>query len=207
MNNTSSVINSIVTSYLRPYINKGSKVIPHKRRLFQSREFILKLYEPYQYFIADEVLEFYLEVNAVILNDDGYLLNDKTPGFRLFPFSLVFPDAPLDLLYPVDPLRQFELIESYICLFQIEKFFLCTPCLKTRTAEAPIYLFAMSESEGTIWYSNLTNLLLMVAECYEEGAYYYSCNCWKEDFGKSEVIFHKYHSGLPFRSPNRLDEW
>jgi hypothetical protein len=213
MNNISSVIDSIVTSYLRPCKNKGLKTVPHKRRLFQSRESILELYEPYQYFVADEVLEFYLAINAVILDDDGYLLNDKTPGFSLFPFSLVFPDAPLNLLCPVDPLRQFELIESHICLFQIEKFFLCTPSLKTRTAEAPIYLFAMSESEseGTIWYSSLTHLLLMVAECYEEGAYYYdksaSCNCWKEDFGKSKVIFHKYHFGLPFRSPNKLDEW
>jgi hypothetical protein len=162
------------------------------------------------YYIADEAWYFNMAINDLLVIYAKHFLDKETSMFPMFPFSYVFPLDPLWLSVRKN-------IDPHVCLFMGENFFLCTPRLSKKQETAPIYCFVkdihdLDEDEGILCYSSLTNLLLMVAECYTTGAYYYGeigmyDATWREDFSKSEPIFHKYHPGLPFRSPRELEHF
>jgi hypothetical protein len=181
------------------------------RQVSMPREYIIdavKSAEPY--YIADEVLLFYLATNDLLVDYGGYLLSNNEPLngniFRLFPFELVMALSPLVRM------MSWKDIEPYPNLFVGDGYFLNTCRLEAPQAHAPISCCLKFEEDEILSYSNLTNLLLMVAECYETNAYYYDQSeswmaDWREDFSKSEVIFHKYNPGLKFRSPNKLEHF
>jgi hypothetical protein len=202
----------IVNKYIEPFKKNCVNPDEFKRKVSQSKEFIITVIsaaEPFH--IADEVLFFYLAINDEIANHSEYLLSKSEPlrfAFPIFPFPLVNSLAPLALQHQIELWKH---LESYITLFEGANYFLRTPRLPNKQATAPIYcavkdIHDFEEDEGILCYSSLTNLLLMVAECYETGAYYFhkpsTYGSWREDFSKSEPIFHKYHPGLPFRSPH-----
>jgi hypothetical protein len=218
MNSANNIIKStlrfIVDKYIKILKKSGYSSIEIKRKFIQPEESIIKALAAAQpYYVADEVLYFYLEINNILAERSGYLLSEETSMFPLFPFSYVMPLAPLNLSHQI---ALWENIEPHICLFMGENFCLYTPRLNSKQATAPIYcsikdVHDLDEDEGILCYSSLTNLLLMVSECYETGAYYFykpsTYGSWREDFSKSEPIFYKYHPGLPFRSPHELSHF
>jgi hypothetical protein len=216
-------INFIISKYIEPYQAKDLKALMQnqggidfqkiKTKFNQHHESIIKAVtapEPLHY-IADEVLFFYLAINFELANNAEYLLSRDQPldtPFPIFPFPLVEALIPWRLLPRIEAWKE---IEPYLLLFVGDNYFLRTPRLTNKQATAPIYcaikdIHDLEEDEGILCYSSLTNLLLMVAECYETGAYYFhkssTYGSWREDFSKSEPIFHKYHPSLPFRSPH-----
>lgn len=209
------VVSYIIEQYLTPFKNKEQTKWEFDERITQPSESIITAVEAASPFcIADDVLYYFLAMNDEIANNAQYLLYKNTKPIRfvfpVFPFDLVSALAPLDLSVQV---KLWQNIEPYIVLFEGENFFLRTPRLAIHQQTAPIYFAVkdiddMQEDEGILCYSSLTNLLAMVADCYETGSYqYHKSTGWQEDLKKSEPIFYKYHPGLPFRSPHELSHF
>jgi hypothetical protein len=208
MDSQEIIIRRTVGFIFEKYVSKLQTNIKETMRTtsLMSDQYIIQAVTSSQiYFIADEILFFYLAINEQLINFSTQLLVEEVDSFPMFPFPVVLP-----LSSTVDQLEMWKNIEPYIDLFMAEHCFFRTPRLEIKSSEAPIYCCRQDiddyESSGILCYSSLTNLLLMVAECYETGAYYFhrpsSYGYWKEDFSKSEPIFRKYHTGLKFRSPH-----
>jgi hypothetical protein len=183
---------------------KPSKI---ERKVSIPREYIIEAFRLLQpYYVADEVLFFYLSINDLLTEYSGcFLGRDRINGniFRLFPFELVYPLSP-----GLNPRMSCWIdLDEPFCLFQGDGYFLNTPILESPQSQAPITYFLKFGGDEILCYSSLTNLLLMVAECYDTDAYYYDRSKsweaqWREELSKSEAIFYKYNPGLTFRSPN-----
>jgi hypothetical protein len=208
MNSQERIIRKTVEFIFDQYIsgynngNEWSKKIESKV-LVSEKQIIEAVYSKQPYFIADEVLYFFLAINQQLIRTSECLLIEKVDVFPLFPFPLVCP-LSLSPKY----LDLWQDMETYMDLFIGEHWFLRTPRLEQSCEQAPIYCLRQGiddiyeeDSSGIICYSSLTSLLLMVAECYRTGAYYFDFS-WKEDLSKSQVIFQKFNEGLMFRSPN-----
>jgi hypothetical protein len=215
MNSQEQIIRETVQFILEKYTSgmKMDKTIKTLRTTSVTEQDIIEsMNAKSPYCIADEVLYFLLAIHDQITSSYKCLLStDKSISvFQLFPFPLVLP-----MPFLIDDLKKWTSMEEYMDLFMGEHCFFRTPRLTHASEYAPIYCCRQDvddyESSGITFYSSLTNLLLMMAECYETGAYYCDksdvFNTWKEDLSKSEVIFHKYHPDLPFRSPNELDDF
>jgi hypothetical protein len=215
MNSQEQIVRETVQFILEKYTSgiKIDKAIETHRTISVTEQDIIEsMSAKLPYCVADEVLYFLLAIHDQITSSYKCLLSaeESIPMFRLFPFSLVLP-----MSFLIDDLKRWTSMEKYVDLFMGEHCFFRTPRLNQRSECAPIYCCRQDvddyDSSGITCYSNLTNLLLMIAECYETGAYYYDKSnafaTWKEDLNRSEVIFRKYHPGLPFRSPNELDHF
>jgi hypothetical protein len=192
-----------------------------KRESYQSKEEIslpeatdiIKLFSNLSCIFADEVIYFFLAINKIQRKYSGSLMIlPRDDSFPLFPFWLICPsevDGIIDNYQDDDEDYQYGLP----IIHGDDRILFFTPTLTEKAAQAPIYYkWGIDDpAELTLCYSSLTNLLLMVAECYETGAYYFhkssTYGFWREDFTKSEAIFHKYHPGLPFRSPHELSHF
>jgi hypothetical protein len=196
----------------------GAEVYQPKKEIQLPEETeIVELFSNPLCLVADEVLYFFLSVNKIQRKYGASLMS--IPGndfFPLFPFWLIYPGEVDEVIYNYCYHHE-NAVEDYQNLIPIihgdDRILFFTPILKAKAVQAPIYYkWGIDDpAELTLCYSSLTNLLLMVAECYETGAYYFQKSSiygsWREDFIKSEPIFHKYHAGLPFRSPHELSHF
>jgi hypothetical protein len=208
MNNQELIIRETVEfifdQYISGYIDKHNR--KHESKVLISEQQIIEaVHSKKPYFIADEVLYFFLAINQQLVRTSECLLIEEIDIFPLFPFPFIFP-----LSLSPEYLVLWQDIEKYTTLFMGEHWFLRTPMLNKPCDQAPIYCLRQGvddvyeeDASGILCYSSLTNLLLMVAECYRTGAYYLD-SYWKEDLRKSELIFNKFHKGLKFRSPNEF---
>jgi hypothetical protein len=178
-----------------------------KDEIYLSEEAeIIELFSNLSYLIADEILYFLLAINKVQKKYGNLLMSlPRDDGFSLFPFWFICPSEVDEIIYNYQ--------DGIPIIHGDDRILFFTPTLIEKAPQAPIYYkWGIDDPvELTLCYSSLTNLLLMVAECYETGAYYFhkssTYGSWREDFTKSEPIFHKYHPGLPFRSPHELSHF
>jgi hypothetical protein len=163
--------------------------------------------------VADEVVYLFLAINEVQKKYGNKLMTiSGSSFFSLFPFWLIYPAEVYDIVDNHENDDE-EYKDGIPIIHGDDRILFFTPTLTEKAPQAPIYYkWGIDDpAELTLCYSSLTNLLLMVAECYETGAYYFhkssAQGSWKEDFSKSELIFYKYHPGLPFRSPHELSHF
>jgi hypothetical protein len=209
MNRQQQIIRESMEYIFNQYIHGLSINIKNKinpKVLISQQQIIESVLSKKPYFIADEVLYFLLSVNEQLVKTSECLLIEEVDIFPLFPFPFVLP-----LSLSPDKLDSWEEMEEYLDLFMGEHWFLRSPRLNKSLPQAPIYCLRQDiddyESSGIICYSSLTNLILMVAECYRQEAYYVQDSLWKEDLKKSEVIFQQFNEGLLFKSPNSADSF
>lgn len=93
-----------------------------------------------------------------------------------------------------------DLVSPYgLIIFGQDKGFYYVFCDKEGKKSPPVWCVFMSE-DPVICFTNLTSLMLMIAECYETGAYYVNSEGYlEEDESKSELIFRKYNPGIEKR--------
>lgn len=190
----------IFDQYISEYLDRRERKYEMKV-LISEQQIIETVYSKQPNFIADEVLYFFLAINQQLIRTSECLLVEEIDIFPLFPFPFVFP-----LSLSPEKIKLWG-DEKYLTIFMGEHWFLRSYMSGEPSPQAPIYCWRQDvddeDSNGIICYSSLTNLLLMVAECYRTGAYYLD-TFWKEDLSKSELIFNEFHEKLPFRSPNEF---
>ncbi|MEL6459648.1 MAG: hypothetical protein AAFQ91_15545 [Cyanobacteria bacterium J06621_15] len=86
-----------------------------------------------------------------------------------------------------------------LILFSIDKSFFFTVGSSEEQELSPIWVMHMGD-EPVLCFHSLTNLLLMIAECYETGAYYVDEKGYlEEDIDKSSLVFNKYNPDIKNR--------
>ena len=214
MNNEQGLIRDtlhfIVEQYVSKYdLSQVKENTARKRTKFFTEQEVVQLFSKLPFYVADEVVYFFSTIEEIQKEDDTGLLNTPEYPLVIFPFWMIEPGAVYDIIENYQDWCEHDL---YI-IHGDDRIIFSTPVLQEKTFEAPIYYHWGHDDpeKGILCYSSLTNLLLMVAECYETGAYYFYKSgihgSWQEDFTKSEVIFNKYHPGLKFRSPHELDHF
>jgi hypothetical protein len=185
-------------------------------KLITDRE-ILDLFSALPFYVADEVIYFFLAINKIEEKYGEDLIRPEHSFFPLFPFWLIYPCHVYDIVenyhdYDCDGYNEYQ--HGLPIIHGDDRILFFTPALKEKSSQSSIYYrWGIDDpSSGTLCYSSLTNLLLMVSECYATDAYYFykyssSSGSWKEDFSKSQVIFQKHHPGLPFRSPHEIEHF
>jgi hypothetical protein len=214
MNNEQKLIRDtlyfIIEQYISNYdLSQFKENTARKRTKFLAAQEVVSLFSTLPFNVADEVIYFFSTIEDIQKEDDTGIIN--TPGYPIviFPFWMIEPGTVYDTIDNYQDWCEYDL---YI-LHGDDRIIFSTPVLKEKTFEAPLYYhWGRDDTEkGILCYSSLTNLLLMVAECYKTGAYYFHKSgvhgSWKEDFTKSELIFNKYHPGLKFRSPHELNHF
>ena len=192
---------------------QSKKIVDKEIIALSSSQEIVRLFSSKLLFIADEVVHLFLAINEVQEKHGNKLMT--MPGssfFSLFPFCLIHPAEVYDIIDNYENDHE-DYQHGIPIIHGDDRILFFTPILTEKAAQAPIYYkWGIDDpAELTLCYSSLTNLLLMVAEGYETGAYYFhksgTYGSWQENFTKSEPIFHKYHPGLPFRSPHELSHF
>lgn len=214
MNNEQNLIKDtlyfIVEQYISKYeLSKFKEKAARKRTKFLAQQEIAALFSELPFYVADEVIYFLSTIEEIQQKDDTGLLNTIDYPLVIFPFWMIETGAIYDRMENYQDWCEYDL-----CIIHgDDRIIFSTPVLQEKRSEAPIYYhWGLDDIEkGILCYSSLTNLLLMVAECYKTGAYYFRKSgvdgYWQEDFTKSEPIFHKYHPDLKFRSPHELEHF
>jgi hypothetical protein len=218
MNNEKRLIQDtlhfIVEQYISKYdISPLKKSTDRKRTKFLTEQEIVELFSKLPFYVADEVIYFFSTIEEIQKEDNTGLINMPGHSFSVvFPFWMISPGWVYDRIENYQDWCEYQSYDLYI-IHGDDKIVFSTPVLQSKTSEAPIYYHWGLDytDKGILCYSSLTNLLLMVAECYKTGAYHFQQSSiggyWKEDFTKSELIFDKYHPGLTFRSPHELNHF
>jgi hypothetical protein len=201
------IVEQYVSKYDRSQMEESTD---RKRTKFLAEQEIVSLFSNLPFNVADEVIYFFSTIEDIQKEDDTGIIN--IPGYPIviFPFWMIEPGAVYNIIDNYQDWCEYDL---YI-LHGDDRIIFSTPVLQEKTSEAPIYYHwgLDNKEKGILCYSSLTNLLLMVAECYKTGAYYFYESAdihgyWRENFTKSELIFNKYHPGLKFRSPHELSHF
>ncbi|BAY83230.1 PBS lyase HEAT-like repeat protein [Calothrix parasitica NIES-267] len=86
-----------------------------------------------------------------------------------------------------------------LILFSIDKSFFFTVSSCEEQELSPIWVMHMGD-EPVVCFESLTNLLLMISDCYETGAYYVDNKGYlEEDTAKSNLIFSRYNPDIKNR--------
>jgi hypothetical protein len=214
MNILESIIRENISFIAERYMIGTDAYQPKEKIQLPEETKIIKLFSNQSCIIADEVMYFFLAVNKIQRKYGTSLMSiPESEFFPLFPFWLIYPSEVDEIIY--NYCHHYEdAIEDYqnqiLIVHGDDRVLFFTPVLEQSSSQSPIYYkWGIDDpADFTLCYSSLTNLILMVAECYKTGAYYYHRSVrggtWKEDFSKSEPIFYKYHPNLPFRSPHKL---
>lgn len=141
-----------------------------------------------------------------------YQWHNGTPVNQgLFPFQKFFPLE--EAMNFVIKSRQAKVpIYPYGLIifggFKYDRSFYYIPGDEKDKETSPIWCSPMGE-ECEFFYPSLTHLMLMIAECYETGAYYVKSekNLYlEEDENKSKLIFCKYNPGWDFDTIHKFFE-
>jgi hypothetical protein len=213
MNDEKRLIKEAIYFMAEKYVSAFSKFTFKEsiatEKKFPTEQEVLELFSKLPFCIADEVIYFFLTINEVQKKYGNNLMILPEHSFvTLFPFWMIAPSEVYDI---VDNYHAYHEYQHYglDIIHGNDKILFFTPALSENKYESPIYYhWGMDDNNGILCYSSLTNLLLMVADCYENRAYYYRESIgWQEDFTKSKIIFNKYHPGLLFRSPRQLEHF
>lgn len=130
--------------------------------------------------------------------------NGTLHGHGFFPFS-VFYSLEEAILYNKQEVKYWQEGDDPIALCRLIIFshngsFFFVVCEKEEKQSVPIWVEHTGQ-QPVICYANLTSLILMIAECYETGAYYVDSTktFLKEDTTKSDKIFRKYNPNIQNR--------
>ncbi|BAY12923.1 SMI1/KNR4 family protein [Calothrix sp. NIES-2098] len=154
-----------------------------------TNEQIEELTKDLPFRLTKEVYELYQWSNGT-LHGDGF-----------FPFLVFYSlQESLDFYYCTVKYETDDNLlmspRNSLIIFSWYKSFFYIVCDNQEKESSPIWLVHMG-AEPVICYTSLTNLMLMIAECYETGAYYINQEGFlEEDRAKSASIFCKYNPGI-----------
>ncbi|MBE9208123.1 SMI1/KNR4 family protein [Nostoc sp. LEGE 06077] len=130
--------------------------------------------------------------------------NGTLHGQGFFPFSVFYSlEESLDFYYktvkyqPDDTLLMAS--RNSLILFSTDKSFFFVVADEENNNTSQVWVVYTGD-HPVICYTSLTNLILMMADCYESGAYYVgSSGFLEEGRTKSDSFFCKYHPGIENR--------